>query len=90
MWLIAFTLPAVALAFLVGLARWRLFTAAAMQQLATRLHGHPRPGELRAALAGAFDDPSLEIAYWLEAAGGRWVDADGNTPRPRPRDPGAA
>jgi signal transduction histidine kinase len=84
MWLIAFTLPALAVAFLVGLARWRLFTAAAMQQLATRLNGHPRPGELRDALADAFDDPSLDIAYWLEEAGGKWVDADGKTLVPPP------
>ena len=79
MWLIAFTLPAMAVAFLVGLARWRLFTAAAMQRLATRLRGHPRPEELRAALADAFDDPSLDIAYWLDDGGGRWVDAGGAT-----------
>ena len=84
MWLIAFTLPAMAVAFLVGLARWRLFTGDAMQQLATRLHGHPRPDELREALADAFDDPSLDIAYWLEQEGGKWVDAEGKTIEPPP------
>ena len=84
MWLIAFTLPAMAVAFLVGLARWRLFTAAAMQQLATRLHGHPRPHELREALADAFDDPSLDIAYWLDEGGGKWVDTEGKTLAPPP------
>ena len=85
MWLIAWTLPALAVAFLIGLARWRLFTAEAMQRLATRLRGHPRPDELRAALADAFDDPSLDIAYWLDDDGGRWVDAEGRTvPSPPP------
>ena len=49
--------PLLAIASLVGLARWRLF-AGAMQQLATRLHGHARPDEVREALADAFDDPS--------------------------------
>jgi signal transduction histidine kinase len=88
MWLIAFTLPAMAVAFLVGLGRWRLFTAAAMQRLATRLHGHPRPDELRAALADAFDDPSLDIAYWLDDGGGRWVDAEGKAVRPPPAGSG--
>jgi len=88
MWLIAFTLPAMAVAFLVGLARWRLFTAAAMQRLATRLHGHPRPDELRAALADAFDDPSLDIAYWLDDENGRWVDADGRAVRAPPAGSG--
>jgi signal transduction histidine kinase len=83
-WMIAFMLPGMAVAFLVGLVRWRLFTAAAMQRLATRLHGHPRPGELRAALAEAFEDPSLDIAYWLDEGDGKWVDADGITVRPPP------
>jgi signal transduction histidine kinase len=83
-WLIAFTLPAMALAFLVGLGRWWLFTAAAIQRLATSLRGHARPDELRAALADAFDDPTLEIAYWLDDDGGKWVDADGSTVHPPP------
>jgi signal transduction histidine kinase len=88
MWLIAFTLPAMAIAFLVGLGRWRLFTAAATQRLATRLHGHAQPDELRAALADAFDDPSLDIAYWLDDGGGRLVDAEGNGVRPPPPESG--
>jgi signal transduction histidine kinase len=87
-WLIAFTLPAMALAFLAGLGRWWLFTAAAIQRLATRLRGHARPEELRAALADAFDDPTLDIAYWLDAEGGKWVDGDGNTVQPPPPESG--
>jgi len=65
--------------------RWRLFTAAAMQRLATRLQGHPRPDELRAALADAFDDPSLDIAYRLD---GRWVDAEGEAVQAPPAGSG--
>ena len=38
--------------------------ASAMQRLASRLVGHPEPDDLRAALADAFDDPSLELVYW--------------------------
>ena len=53
-WLIALALPAMALAFLAGLVRWRLFVAGAMQDLATRL---PRPCPARAAADGAW--PSL-------------------------------
>ena len=83
-WLIALALPIMAGAFLVGLVRWRLFTARAMQRLATRLHGPAPPEELRAALADAFDDPSLEIAYWLADGGGKWVDADGEPVRTPP------
>ena len=76
-WLVALTVPLLALAFMVGVWRWRLFMAEAMQRLATSVRAHPRPDDLRRALAEAFDDPSLDIAYWLEDGTGRWVDAAG-------------
>jgi signal transduction histidine kinase len=76
-WLIALALPALACGFLVGLVRWRLFMAAAMQRLATRLRGHPGPEDLRSALAEAFDDPTLDIVYRLEEPEGHWADAGG-------------
>jgi signal transduction histidine kinase len=79
-WLIALGLPALACGFLVGVLRWRLFSAVAMERLAARLRAHPRPGDLRDALAGAFEDPSLEILYWIgDEHGGRWADAEGGT-----------
>ena len=74
-WLIALAVPATALAFLVGFVRWRVFVARAMRRFAGALSRHPRPEDLRTALADAFDDESLEIAYWL--GGGGWVDAEG-------------
>jgi signal transduction histidine kinase len=77
MLLIALALPALAVAFLFGLVRWRLFVAGAMENLATRVRGHPGPEDLRAALAEAFEDPTLEIAYWAGEEDGRWVDAEG-------------
>ena len=86
-WMIAFAVPGMAIAVLVGLVRWRLFTAEAMLRLATRLHGHPPPEELREALADAFDDPSLDVVYWLDGSG-KWVDADGNAVRPPPPESG--
>ena len=70
-----------AAAFMVGLGRWRLFIGTAMQHLATRLSSHPQPEDLRAALAEAFDDPSLEIVYWLENPG-TWADAAGRPVQP--------
>jgi signal transduction histidine kinase len=76
-WLIALAVPGLAFAFLVGLLRWRLFIAAAMERLATRLRGHPGPDDLRDALADAFEDPTLEVVYWLEQPAGHWADADG-------------
>ena len=45
----------------------------------------PTPEDLRLALAEAFDDPGLEIVYWLESGEGHWGDADGH-----PLDPPAA
>ena len=76
-WLVALALPAMALAFLAGLVRWRLFVAGAMQDLATRLPGHAQPEQLQTALADAFDDPSMEIVYWLDGSDQHWVDALG-------------
>ena len=76
-WLLAITVPLLALAFLAGVWMWRLFMAAAMQRLATRLRTHPGPEDLRDALADAFDDSSLDIVYWLENGTGRWVSVDG-------------
>ena len=69
-------MPLLAGAFLVGLARWRLFISNAMQRLATRLIAHPHPDDLRTALADAFDDPSLELVYRRDDPAG-WVDARG-------------
>jgi signal transduction histidine kinase len=74
-WLLALAVPLLAVAFLAGVWRWRLFTGAAMQRLAGRVRADQGPEDLREALADAFDDPGLEIAYWLED--GRWADADG-------------
>ena len=76
-WLIALALPALACAFLIGLVRWRLFIASAMERLATRLRGHPGPEDLRAALAEAFEDPSLDVVYRLEEPDGHWADSGG-------------
>ncbi len=79
-WVIALALPAIACAILVGLIRWRLFIAVAMERLATRLRAHPRPEHLRDALAEAFEDPSLDILYRIgDERGGHWVDAQGRS-----------
>ena len=86
-WLVALGIPLMAGAFLLGLWRWRLYIATATLRLAGRLRTHPPPDDLRAALAEAFDDRSLEIAYWLDGEG-RWGDAAGQPmalPRPGSR-----
>jgi signal transduction histidine kinase len=75
-WVLALCVPLLAGAFMLGIARWRLYIASAIQRLAAGLSSHPEPDELRAALATAFEDPSLEIVYQLDDAPG-WVTADG-------------
>src|SRR3954453_10123065 len=75
-WLIAFTVPAMAVAFLIGLVRWWAYVGASLRRLAARLRSPLAPEDLRSALAGAFEDPSLELVY--RVADG-WVDGDGRT-----------
>jgi signal transduction histidine kinase len=77
-WLLALGVPLMALAFLVGVLRWWVFIARASQRLAARLRAHASPEDLRAALADAFDDPSLEIVYWIGNGDGHWGDAEGD------------
>jgi signal transduction histidine kinase len=76
LWSLPLGVPLLAGAFLVGLVRWKLFVASAGQRLAARLADHPRPEDLRPALAETFDDPSLEIVYWIDDQAG-WADARG-------------
>jgi len=75
-WLIAFTVPAMAVAFLIGLVRWWAYVGASLRRLAAGLRSPLAPEDLRSALAGAFEDPSLEVVY--RVADG-WVDGDGRT-----------
>lgn len=68
-------LVAVAVSFLVGVARTRL-SRASVVDLMIELSGTLAPGALRAALSRALRDPSLAIAYWLPEQE-RFVDAEG-------------
>jgi signal transduction histidine kinase len=73
-WLLALAVPALALAFLVGLVRWRLFAAHAILRLANCLPAADGEG-LRRAFAEALRDPDVEILFATDA--GRWCDARG-------------
>jgi len=86
-WMIVLCFPAMAVAFFVGLIRRRVFVGSALQQLATRLRGHPHADELRTILADTLSDPSLEVVYWVPGQPSRWVDAGGRTVRLPPSDP---
>ena len=75
-WTIALLVPAMAVAFLIGLLRWQLFSARALERLAVRLLEHPDARRLRNALAAALGDPWLDLAF-RSGGDGEWVDADG-------------
>ena len=76
--MIGLAVPAMAVAFLIGLARWRFFVGDQLQGLALGLQGNMSTDSLRTALAKAFGDPGLTVVYWVEDSGG-WVDARGRT-----------
>jgi signal transduction histidine kinase len=84
-WVILLGLPAMSLAFLVGLVRWRLFTADALLRLAVEIRHDPRPDELRRLIANALSDPSVDLAYRDPGAPTGWVSGGGAT-IPPPRD----
>jgi signal transduction histidine kinase len=84
-WALTLGVPALAVAFFVGLLERRLYVAKALQQLGLRTRADSSAGELRTALAEAVDDPTLEIVYPAEGTEGGWRDA-GGAPRERPAD----
>jgi signal transduction histidine kinase len=73
-WLLALAVPAIALAFLAGLVRWRLYGERALRSLAACLRSVPDALTLRRAFAESFGDPTIEIVF---PAGGRWMDCWG-------------
>jgi signal transduction histidine kinase len=72
-WLLALAVPAVAIAFLVGLLRWRLFAETALRRLAECLRALPDALTLRRAFAEAFGDPTIKIVF-PGVAPDRWMD----------------
>jgi signal transduction histidine kinase len=60
-WVYQWTLPAVAVAILIGLLRSRLYAGEALQRLAVRLRHHAGPAEVTEALRETMEDPSLEL-----------------------------
>ncbi|HEX4673356.1 MAG TPA: histidine kinase, partial [Solirubrobacteraceae bacterium] len=77
-WLTAVAMPAVTIAFLVGIARWHLFVSAAVRRASSKLQKLPTPTEVREVLAEAFEDPALEIAR-RDRSDRRWAALDGRT-----------
>lgn len=78
-WLIALAVPALALAFLAGLLRWRIFGAEALGRLAIAVRDEPDGSWLRHAFARAFDDPRVDVAFPAGSDGARrWANASGH------------
>jgi signal transduction histidine kinase len=76
-WVLALTLPAISVAFLVGLVRSRLFAGRALEGLALCLRTDPDARVLRRAFAEAFEDPSIDILFPSSDGRARWTDSAG-------------
>ncbi len=77
-WIFILALPAIALAFLIGVLNRRLYAGAALQKLARRLRDDPNV-DLPVVIGEAVADPSLEVAYWTPGLRGPWVDENGRS-----------
>jgi signal transduction histidine kinase len=62
-WTAALGLPAMAVAFFVGLLRWRLFVGGALQTLGLRMRDGHGADTFQATLGEVLGDPSLEV-HW--------------------------
>ena len=84
-WIWLLTLPTLALAFLWGMFRWRLFMADALERLALTPSPPAAGGGLRASLATALGDRSLRILYLVGTEPRGWVEETGEPAElPRP------
>jgi PAS domain S-box-containing protein len=72
-----FATPALTLAFLAGLVRWRFVAVGAWRQLTPDAPRAAARGGVRDAIATAVRDPSLEIGYWA-GPDRPWLDEDGH------------
>jgi signal transduction histidine kinase len=75
---LSLALPAMSVAFLIGLFRWRIYTADALVGLAHSAREQDGPDTPRDLIAKTLNDPTVELAYW-RPEDGTWVDARGNT-----------
>ena len=76
-WILAFALPAVSVAVLVGLLRWRLFAGRALERLAHCLRSAPDATALRRGFADALEDPTIELAFVSDRGAPSFTDAAG-------------
>ncbi|HST40641.1 MAG TPA: histidine kinase [Conexibacter sp.] len=76
-WLLALAVPVIALAFLAGLLRWRLYAGRALERLAGCARTLTDAPTLSRAFADALEDPSIEVIFPSGGSDRRWVDAHG-------------
>jgi signal transduction histidine kinase len=76
-WMYILTLPAITVAFAIGLVSQRVFAAGALERLALELGPHANAASLRMAMAEQLEDPGLRVVYWLPGDPGRWIDETG-------------
>jgi hypothetical protein len=69
-WLVAFTLPAMSLAFLAGLMRWHMYVGASLRRFAALVGSRTDAEAVRAGLADAFEDPGLSMSTRSPVAAG--------------------
>ena len=74
--IIAFGLPALSVAFLLGLLSWRIHTADCLVRLAHALREPLEPAQRRKLIAETLGDPSVELVHWRPDDGGRWLGLD--------------
>jgi signal transduction histidine kinase len=75
-WLYGLSIPVIALSFLIGLLRWRLFVARALRQLAAEVGAQSGPSILGAAFRKRMEDPTLRLLWW-DGPTARWADSTG-------------
>jgi signal transduction histidine kinase len=68
-------IPAIAVAFLIGLVVRRMMLARTLERLSLAFAHELEPRELRAAIADALDDPGADVLL-PDGAPGRWRNAD--------------
>ncbi len=76
-WLLALAIPALALAFFVGLLSWYVFAGRALQGLAGSIASTSDAPTVRRALAEALHDPALRIDFPSASDADGWLDGDG-------------
>jgi len=84
------SLPLIALGFAVGLAGARMYVATALERLTRSARVVTARPRLRAEMAEALEDPSVQIAYRVPGDLDRWVDEAGRSVPPFEARPGRA